>query len=110
MDVALLSGLGRFWWLVLLRGIAAIAFGILAWAWPGVTLLTLTLFWGAYALIDGVSALWSGWQAKDHGKPLWQVVLIGVLGIVAGIVTFVSPGITAIALLILIAGWAIVTG
>jgi len=110
VDVALLRGLGRFWWLVLLRGIAAIAFGILAWAWPGVTLLTLTLFWGAYALVDGVSALWSGWQAKDRGKPLWQVVLIGVLGIVAGIVTFVAPGITAIALLILIAVWAIVTG
>ena len=110
MDVSLLSALGRFWWLVLLRGVAAIAFGILAWAWPGVTLITLTLFWGAYALVDGVAALWSGWQAKDRGKPLWQVALIGVLGIAAGMFTFVAPGITAFALLTLIAAWAIFTG
>jgi uncharacterized membrane protein HdeD (DUF308 family) len=110
MDVTLLHTLGRVWWLVLLRGIAAIVFGVLAWAWPGATLITLVLFWGAYALVDGVAALWAGWQAKDGGKPMWQVVLIGVLGIAAGIFTFVSPGITAIALLLLIAAWAIVTG
>src|SRR5262245_4684179 len=55
MDVTLLRTLGRNWWLVLLRGIVSIAFGVLAWAWPGATLVTLTLFWGAYALVDGVS-------------------------------------------------------
>lgn len=110
MDVTLLHALGRVWWLVLLRGVAAIVFGVLAWSWPGATLITLVLFWGAYALVDGVAALWAGWQAKDGGKPMWQVVLIGVLGIAAGIVTFVSPGITAIALLMLIAVWAIATG
>jgi len=110
MDVTLLHTLGRVWWLVLLRGLAAIVFGVLAWAWPGATLITLVLFWGAYALVDGVAALWAGWQAKDRGKPMWQVVLIGVLGVAAGIFTFFSPGITAIALLTLIAVWAIVTG
>jgi uncharacterized membrane protein HdeD (DUF308 family) len=110
MDVTLLHTLGRVWWLVLLRGIAAIVFGVLAWAWPGATLITLVLFWGAYALVDGVAALWAGWQAKDGGKPMWHIVLIGVLGIAAGLFTFVSPGITAIALLLLIAVWAIVTG
>lgn len=110
MDVSLLNSLGRLWWLVLLRGIAAIVFGVLALAWPGVTLLTLALFWGAYAFVDGVTALWSGWQAKDGGKPWWQVVLVGVLGIAAGIFTFVSPGITAIALLMLIAAWAVIAG
>ncbi len=110
MDVTLLHTLGRVWWLVLLRGIAAIVFGVLAWTWPGATLITLVLFWGAYALVDGVAALWAGWQAKDGGKPMWQVVLIGVLGIAAGLFTFAWPGITAIALLLLIAAWAIVTG
>jgi uncharacterized membrane protein HdeD (DUF308 family) len=110
MDVALLRTLGRGWWLVLLRGIAAIVFGVLAWAWPGATLITLVLFWGAYALVDGVAALWAGWQAKDAGKPMWQIVLVGLLGIAAGVFTFVSPGITAIALLFLIAAWAITTG
>jgi len=110
MDVTLLRTFGRVWWLVLLRGIVAILFGLLAWAWPGATLLTLTLFWGAYALVDGVAALWGGWQTKDSGKPMWQIVLIGLLGIAAGIFTFVAPGITAIALLIVIAVWAIANG
>ena len=111
MDVTLLRALGRAWWLVLLRGVAAIAFGLLAWAWPGATLITVALFWGAYALVDGVAALVGGWQAKsDAGRPMWQVVLIGLLGVAAGIFTFVSPGITAFALLMLMAVWAIANG
>jgi uncharacterized membrane protein HdeD (DUF308 family) len=110
MDVQLLQTLGRNWWLVLLRGIAAIVFGLLAWAWPGVTLVTLVLFWGAYALVDGVAALVGGWKTKDSGKPMWTVVLVGIVGIAAGIFTFLQPGVTAIALLILIAVWAIVQG
>jgi len=110
MDVTLLQTMGRMWWLVLLRGLAAIVFGILAWAWPGVTLITLVLFWGAYALVDGVAALVGGWQTKDSGKPMWQIVLVGIVGIAAGIFTFVQPGVTAVALLILIAAWAIVNG
>ncbi|HQR19337.1 MAG TPA: HdeD family acid-resistance protein [Burkholderiaceae bacterium] len=110
MDTTLLASIRRNWWLVLLRGIAAVAFGVLAWVWPGITLISLALVWGAYALVDGVCALWSGWQTKDHGKPMWQVILIGVLGIAAGLFTFAAPGLTAIALLTLIAAWAIVNG
>jgi uncharacterized membrane protein HdeD (DUF308 family) len=110
MDVTLLQSLGRVWWLVLLRGIAAIVFGVLAWVWPGATLVTLVLFWGAYALVDGVAALLGGWSAKDAGRPWWQVVLVGVVGIGAGVFTFVQPGVTAVALLILIAVWAIANG
>jgi uncharacterized membrane protein HdeD (DUF308 family) len=110
MDVTLLQTLGRTWWLVLLRGVASIVFGVLAWAMPGVTLVTLVLFWGAYALVDGVAALIGGWQSKDSGKPMWQVVLIGVVGIAAGVFTFLQPGFTAVALLMLIAAWAIVNG
>ena len=110
MDATLLQTMGRMWLLVLLRGLAAIVFGILAWAWPGVTLITLVLFWGAYALVDGVAALVGGWQTKDSGKPMWQIVLVGIVGIAAGIFTFVQPGVTAVALLILIAAWAIVNG
>jgi uncharacterized membrane protein HdeD (DUF308 family) len=100
LPTSAVAALGRAWWLVLLRGIAAIVFGILAWAWPGATLITLTLFWGAYALVDGIAALWSCWHARDRGKA----------GIAAGIFTFVAPGITAIALLLLIAVWAVVNG
>ena len=110
MDATLLHTIGRMWWLVLLRGLAAIVFGILAWTNPGVTVITLVLFWGAYALVDGVAALIAGWQTKDSGKPMWQVVLVGIVGIAAGIFTFVQPAVTAVALLILIAAWAIVNG
>ena len=55
----LLRPLAENWWLLLLRGIAALAFGTLTFVWPGITLLTLTLLWGAYALADGVLALWA---------------------------------------------------
>ena len=109
-STSVVAAMGRTWWLVLLRGIAAVVFGILAWVWPGATLITLTLFWGAYALVDGIAALWSWWQARDRGNAMWQVILIGLLGIAAGIFTFVWPGITAIALLLLIAVWAIANG
>jgi uncharacterized membrane protein HdeD (DUF308 family) len=110
MNVTLLHTLGRVWWLVLLRGIAAILFGVLALLWPGVTLVTLVLLWGAWALIDGVTALVAGWKARDGEKPMWQIVLVGLVGIAAGVLTFVMPGVTAIALLIMIAVWAIVSG
>jgi uncharacterized membrane protein HdeD (DUF308 family) len=110
MDVTLLNTLCRVWWLVLLRGIAAIVFGILALAWPGVTLVSLVLLWGAWALVDGVTALVAGWKARDGAKPMWQIVLVGLVGIAAGVLTFLMPGVTAIALLIMIAVWAIVSG
>src|SRR5262245_34563536 len=99
MDVQLLQTLGRNWWLVLLRGIGAIIFGLLAWAWPGVTRITLGLFWGAYARGDGVAARFGGSKTKDRGKRMWAGVLIGIRSSVAGSLTFLWRGITAIALL-----------
>jgi uncharacterized membrane protein HdeD (DUF308 family) len=110
MDVTLLRSIGRAWWLLALRGGAAIVFGVLALAMPAITLVTLVLFWGAWALVDGVTALWAGWQARDGTTPLWPFVLTGVLGIAAGVFTLVAPAVTAFALLMLIAVWAIVTG
>jgi uncharacterized membrane protein HdeD (DUF308 family) len=106
----LINELANNWGWIALRGAAAIIFGILAFAWPGITLLVLTLFWGAYALIDGVLALVGAFRMKDRGKPIWPLVLVGVLGIVAGILAFVWPGMTALVLLMFIAAWAIVTG
>lgn len=100
---------GNWGWLAL-RGVAALIFGILAFAWPAVTLVVLTLFWGAYAFCDGIFSLIAGFRMRDEGRPMWALVLIGVLGIAVGIVTFFWPGITAIGLLLFIAAWAIVTG
>jgi uncharacterized membrane protein HdeD (DUF308 family) len=105
----LLHALAKNWWLTLLRGICAIVFGVLAFIWPGMTLVTLVLLYGAFALADGVFALAA---AIMGGTPLprWWLAVVGLLGIAAGIVTFAWPGMTALLLLWFIAGWAIATG
>jgi uncharacterized membrane protein HdeD (DUF308 family) len=112
LDLPLLRSLAENWWLLLLRGIVAIAFGILAFAWPGITLLTLIFFWGAYAVADGIFALWSAISGKGGGEmgSRWWLVLVGICGVVAGLLAFVMPGVTALVLLLFIAAWAIVTG
>jgi uncharacterized membrane protein HdeD (DUF308 family) len=107
---ALIHGAAKHWWLVALRGAFAVLFGILAWAWPGMTVLVLVMLWGAYAFADGVVALMTAFRWRDSGRPLWAWILIGVAGIAAGVVTFLRPGVTAITLLTLIAVWAIVVG
>lgn len=106
---SLLHALARNWWLEVLRGVAAIIFGILAFAWPGITLLTLVLFWGAFALVDGVLAVVA---AVKGGNPMprWWLAIVGIAGIAAGAMTFLIPGLTALVLLTFIAVWAIILG
>ena len=107
----LLRELAENWWLLLLRGIAAIAFGVLAFGWPGLTLLALTLMWGIYAIADGIFALWAAIASKGgEMAPRWWLAIVGIAGVVAGLLTFVWPGMTALILLIFIASWAIVIG
>lgn len=101
----ILRAVARHWWILALRGLLAVIFGGLALLWPGPTLAALVLFFGAFALVDGVLALVVGVRSR-----WWGVVLLGLLGIAAGVLTFMRPGITALALLYLIAGWAIVRG
>jgi uncharacterized membrane protein HdeD (DUF308 family) len=105
----MLHALAQNWWLLLLRGIAAIIFGVLAFIWPGITLFTLVLLYGAFALVDGVLAIAA---AIKGGSPVprWWLAVVGVAGIAAGVLTFIWPGITALVLLIFIAVWAIVLG
>lgn len=98
------------WWALLLRGIAAIAFGVLAFIWPGITLAVLVFLWGAYALVDGAFAIAAGIKAHGEKNRWWVLLLEGILGVIAGVLAFVIPGITALVLLLLIAAWAIVTG
>ena len=106
---AMVHALAKSWWLLLLRGIAAIIFGLLAFAWPGLTLVTLILFYGAFALVDGGLAVVAAITGGAPGSR-WWLAIIGLLGIAAGLVTFMMPGLTAIVLLFFIAGWAIATG
>jgi uncharacterized membrane protein HdeD (DUF308 family) len=105
----MLHALARNWWLILLRGIFAIVFGILTFVWPGISLVTLVLLFGAYALVDGIFALIAAVMGGAPA-PRWWLALVGVIGIVAGLITMSVPGITAIWLVLFIAGWMIATG
>ena len=104
----MLTTLAQNWWTLALRGLAAVLFGILAYVWPDITFTVLVLFFGAYALWDGVFALVGAFRTS--GDRRWMLILGGLVGIAAGIVTFVWPGAATLAILTIIAAWAIVTG
>jgi uncharacterized membrane protein HdeD (DUF308 family) len=107
----MLELLRRNWWVFALRGIIAIAFGVLAFAQPAITLQVLVLFVAAYLIADGVSLLVSYIRGEPQARRAgWTVAAIGVLGIVAGIAAFFWPEITALWLLALVAFWAIFVG
>ncbi len=106
----MLEALARNWWLLLLRGLAAIAFGIMAFVWPALSLLTLVILFGAYALADGALSIAAAIGNRGGGVPRWWLVVAGIAGICAGLLTFLSPGLSAIVLLMFIAGWAIAHG
>jgi uncharacterized membrane protein HdeD (DUF308 family) len=106
----MLAALAQNWWVVLLRGIAAIVFGILAFGWPGITLLALMLLFGVYAVMDGVAAIAFGFSGRAEHGTIWPLVAIGALGVLAGLIAILMPGLTAVALLLVIAAWAIVRG
>ena len=107
----LVRALADNWWLLLLRGVASIVFGVLAFIWPGLTLVALILLWGAYAIVDGGIALWAAISGRGAVvASRWWLAIVGIVGLLAGLVAFASPGLTALVLLMFIAGWAIVIG
>jgi len=107
----MLDVLARNWWVPAVRGIAAILFGVIAFIWPGLTLFTLVILFAAYAIVDGASALVALVRGEaDARRHVWHYAIIGVVGILAGIAAIVYPGITAIALLYVVAFWAFVIG
>ena len=97
------------WWLFTVRGVFAVLFGLAALIWPGLTLLALIILWGAYAFVDGAMMLYLTLTHKEW-PARWALGLIGALGLVTGLIALFWPGITATALLLLIAAWALVTG
>lgn len=103
--MGIIETMAHNWWMLLIRGIFAVLFGIMAFLWPGLTLTTLVILFGIYALADGISAAWVGAYSK-----IWWLAAAGLLGVVAGIYTFMYPGMTALVLLYLIAGWMIARG
>src|SRR5262245_23414970 len=107
---SMLGNLARAWHWVVLRGVFAVLFGIFAFIWPGITLAALVLVWGAYAIADGVMALIAAYTMHEQGKPMGSLLIVGILGIAAGVVTFLWPGMTALVLLLFIASWAVLMG
>jgi uncharacterized membrane protein HdeD (DUF308 family) len=106
----MLDALKRGWWLLVLRGVCAVLFGILTFMWPNITLTVLVLFFGAYALVNGIFTLGVAFKAPSGMPGKGTMIFLGILGVAAGILTFFYPGITALSLLVVIAWWAIITG
>jgi len=102
--------LSRNWWVLLLRGLVAIAFGVLVWFQPGISLAALVLLFGAYSAADGILGVWTAIAERKEREHWGLLLILGLLGIGIGILTFLVPGITALALLFYIAIWAVATG
>src|SRR5919205_305641 len=98
----MVSTLSRNWWMLALRGVIAVIFGILAFVLPGLTLWALVYLFGAYALVDGIFALVTAFSGRASNDRWWVLLLEGLAGIAAGIIAFIMPGMTAFVLLYLI--------
>ena len=106
----MLTQLTRNWWVVALRGGVAILYGVLALVWPRLTLEILVLFFGGYMFVDGVFAIIAAFTNRAGYDSWWVLFWEGLAGIAVGSITFFRPGLTAFALLYIIAFWAIMTG
>jgi uncharacterized membrane protein HdeD (DUF308 family) len=106
----MLTSIAQNWWIFLIRGICAVLFGILAFAMPGITLTSLVIVFAIYAIMDGVGAIAVGASGGASGERWWQMIVVGIISLIAGVLTFAWPGVTAVALLACIAVWAIVRG
>jgi len=109
MPLPMLKLLAQNWWMLLLRGLCAIAFGVMALAWPGITLLSLILIYGVYSAADGMLSIIAAIRGGAQAPRGWLVVA-GIAALAVAAVCFLAPGLTALALLYLIAAWAVVRG
>lgn len=102
--------LTRNWWAMALRGLAAIIFGILCFIWPAITLLALIILFGVYALVDGFFAIIAALKRVGREERWGTLLVEGIVGVAAGVLTFLWPRLTAFGLVFVIAAWAVVTG
>jgi uncharacterized membrane protein HdeD (DUF308 family) len=105
-----LSRFAENWRAVALRGLVAVLFGLVVLFWPNLVLAVLSLFFGIYALVDGGVALVPALRSSDPGARRWLPLAEGTVGVIAGLVALLWPGLTASGLLYVIVGWAVVTG
>jgi uncharacterized membrane protein HdeD (DUF308 family) len=102
--------LANNWWVVALRGVFAILFGIIAFAMPGVTMLSLVIVFAAYSLVDGVAGIVMAVRGAHRGERWGWLLANGILGIIAGAIALVWPGVTILAYVLLVAAWALISG
>ena len=102
-----MQGIGRNWWVIVLRGVVAILFGVAVALAPAASLMVLVLAFGVYAFVGGGFAIGVGIADPQRR---WELIGEGIIGVLAGLITFSRPGLTALALYGLIAAFAIVSG
>lgn len=102
--------LARVWWAFVLRGVLAILFGVLAFLNVALAAIALVALFAAWAIIDGVTGLIAGWRTRGQDRNWWWSVVEGLLGIAAGIIAVLLPGTAAVALVLVIGAWAVITG
>ena len=110
IETRLASILSLTWWVLMLRGVLAIVFGVLTWRQPEISVTLLILFFGAYILADGVLGVYSAVAGRKDHDDWWVLLIWALISVGVGVLTFLAPGITALALLFYIAIWAIATG
>lgn len=98
------------WWVPALRGVLAILFGILVFTQPGITLLALVLLFAAYAVLTGAVSIAGAFQSRRTNEDWWMLLLIGLVGVGAGIIAVAQPVLTALVLVLIIGANALVTG
>jgi uncharacterized membrane protein HdeD (DUF308 family) len=104
------AALARNWWLIALRGVLGVVFGLIALLMPVATILALVLLFSAYMLVDGAFAIYAAIRAGQQGDSWGLLAFQGITSLVAGVLAFLWPGITVLAFVLLIAAWSIVTG
>jgi uncharacterized membrane protein HdeD (DUF308 family) len=102
--------LAQNWWAVALRGVFAIIFALIAFFWPGATLLSFAIFFSAYMLVDGVFGIVSGIRAASNNQRWGLLILEGLLNILVGVIAFLMPGLTIVFFVTLLAVWSLITG
>ena len=102
--------LARSWWMLALEGLVALVFGVLALLWPGLTLLWLVALFAAYAVLSGAAAIYGATRNRAQDKGWWLFLLFGLVSVAAGVLAVFYPGITALALVLLIGANALITG
>lgn len=110
LDMAGTVKLARWWWTFIVRGLLAIAFGVLAFFAPGLGIAVLVGLFAAWALIDGVTSLVTGFGSRTTDRSWWLEILEGIVSIIAGVLALAFPAFAAEVLVIIIGAWAIVTG